>query len=133
MPSKTSAPAYMRVAEGMYGEMLGRMKRSEIVAETEKWEDDELYIIAHLLFLNLQGLEALRLQGGVIIEQLAGLSGVLADLAEELEDDEDFDAFEEDLTGEVVFEESDEGSPFVPASSVFDHPIPPATADREEE
>ena len=129
MPSKTNAPAYMRVAEGMYGEMLGGTKRSELLAAAERWADDELYIIAHLLFLNLQALEALRQQGEERSDQLVRLGTALAELAEELEEEEES---EEDLTGEGYFEADDETPPAL-ASSVFAHPVPPEGPDGREE
>lgn len=123
-------PVFMRVAAGLYGSMFGSTKRSEIAAEMEKWDNDELFIIAHILFLQLQACEAIRQELADIRDDLDHLIA-LADEAQVGEEDR-FDADEDD--GEEDFAEDDRAvgevvplTPEVVASSQ-----PPARGRRTE-
>ena len=107
MPEEAKSPVYMRVAEGAYGAMFSATKRSEILEAMEQWADDELFIIAHLSYLKLQALEAVRLQNERIIallEDIKADTDELAAVAEELGGED----FEYDL------EVSDEDEPAEP-------------------
>jgi len=101
MPEEAKSPVYIRVAEGAYGAMFSATKRSEILAEMEKWADDELFILAHLSYLKLQALEAVRLQNERIIVLLEDIKADTDELA----------AVAEELGGEDFEEEPEEGEP----------------------
>ena len=136
MPEEAKSPVYMRVAEGAYGAMFSATKRSEILEAMEQWADDELFILAHLAYLKLQALEAVRLQNERIIallEDIKADTDELAAVAEELGEEDFGEEPEEELTGDVSFEEDGDGSSIAPGSSVFEHPIPLETPDRGEE
>ncbi len=130
MPKKKKAARPMRVAERVY-RALGATSVTDLSAAQEEWEDDELFIIAHLLYLNLQALDDLRRQGqriGAMLKDIEGDTEKLADVAElaeaqiqradDIEDDsEDDDGGIEDDDGGI---EDDDGGIEEPA------PSPPA-------
>jgi len=121
MPKKEKAPAYLRVAEGIYGDMLGATKVSKLQAEMERWDNDELFIVAHLSYLQIQQGEKII----ALLEEIATNTSDMADAAvgdDEPEDsdedsddepeDSDEDSDDEDFEDEPEdSEESDEGEP----------------------
>ncbi|MFT5680576.1 MAG: hypothetical protein ACI8RZ_001482 [Myxococcota bacterium] len=132
-PATVGVGNYLRVATGLYGEMLGATKRSEIIEEQEKWDDNELFILSHLTYLKLQ-------QGQKIIALLEEIAENTADIAEAAESDAD--SGEEDDIEEDDFDDSDdsdeggEGGEVIPLSSagtpkaeMLDHPQPPTGSD----
>jgi hypothetical protein len=110
MPKTKKAPAYRRVAEGIYGDMLGATKVSKLQAEMERWDNDELFIVAHLSYLQLQQGEKII----ALLEEIATNTSDMADAAvgDDEPEDSDEDSDDEDSEDEPEdSEDSDEGEP----------------------
>jgi hypothetical protein len=85
MPKTKKAPRPVRVAERMYGDSLGGTRVSDLLASMATWDNDELFMIANLLYLNLQSLDELRRLNRRIVELLEDIGGdteKIADVAE---------------------------------------------------
>ncbi len=140
MPKKTTKPPrHMRAAVAAYGGMLG-LRGHALEVEQESWDDNELFIVAHLAYCQLLQSEAIRQQNDTIIallRKIAEDTRDIADIAEELggEDssDEDEDGSDEDDGGDDIEDADDSEAevvelPVHPArgrSALLEHPEPP--------
>ncbi len=127
MPKTKKAARPMRAAERMYGEALGSTRVSELEQTMGAWDDDELFVIAHLGYLQLQALDELRRQNKRIIallEDIGGDTDKLADVAEVVEaqipgeDEGDDEPSEDDDPDEVEDEDEPESEPPAPVEAV---------------
>ncbi len=110
--TKKKAARPMRVAERMYGRSLGATSVGDLVVSMAEWDNDELFMIANLLYLNLQSLDDIRRQNRRIVALLEDIEGDTEKIADavEAEEREDGDIEEE---GESHEEPAPEPEPAV--------------------
>src|SRR5690606_10996097 len=114
MPKPSYQPAFLDTARAFYGEAFEPRKERDLARSIEEWtemeEDEQSFVVAHLLYLNLKAQAAgQRLLADVrdLLDEVA--DGLVSAIEEGLPDDDEDDVPDAAPDGAVVADVEDQG------------------------